>query len=256
LHSQSTSRESNEFLHVAIVLDANGRWAERRGLPRSEGHRAGVEAVRRVVAAAPALDVGTLSLFALSSDNWTRPPDEVEDILACIASYVADDGERLAERGIRLSFPGRRDRVPGDVARALEDAERRTCHGRTMRLRIAVDYSARDILMRAARLGESVLRDREAFRSGIALASGESEPVPDVDLFIRSGGERRFSDFLLFESAYAEIEFLDTAWPDFTAFDLEASLRRFRRRERKFGGLPAHATPKPKHSPLERSAPR
>src|SRR5262245_32099259 len=166
LHSQSTSRESNELLHVAIVLDANGRWAERRDLPRSEGHRAGVEAVRRVVAAAPALDVGTLSLFAMSSDNWSRPTEEVEEILRCAAGYTADDADRLAEGGIRVTFPGRRDRLPANVTRALDEAERRTFYGRTMRLRIAVDYSARDILMRAARLGESVLRDREAFRSG------------------------------------------------------------------------------------------
>ena len=192
---QSTS------LHVAIIMDGNGRWATRRGLPRAAGHRAGVEAVRRMVRAAPDLGITALTLYAFSSDNWSRPPAEVNTLLA---------------QSARLSIIGRRDRLPRSLVTVITDAERATSRGTRIELRIAVDYSA-----------------RAAIRSGALL--------PDVDLLIRTGGEQRLSDFLLWESAYAELWFTDTMWPDFTATDLAAAVKDFRMRDRRFGGLSTQA---------------
>jgi undecaprenyl diphosphate synthase len=241
---QSTSLETHGGatpLHVAIVLDGNGRWAERRGLPRIAGHSAGAESVRRIVEAAPGLGIGTLTLFAFSSDNWRRPEPEISELFRLLVRYLGAETRRCVERGVRLGFPGRRDRLPASLAAAMSAAEARTACGTSLRLRIAVDYSARDLILRAAR-GAAAARDREAFLAALAIAGGEREPAPEVDLFVRTGGERRLSDFLLFECAYAELEFLDVGWPDFKPEHLEACLRRFHARERRFGGLAARST--------------
>jgi undecaprenyl diphosphate synthase len=238
-------------LHVAIIMDGNGRWAVTRGRPRTAGHLAGADAVRRTVEAAPRLGVRTLTLFAFSSDNWKRPDREVRALMGLFRRYLATEAERCAANGIRISVIGRRDRLPGVLVRAIEEAEARTASGRQFWLRIAVDYSARDAILRAAeRLGGTAAApgfsgltgpsgpSREAFSRLLADPPQEG-PVPDVDLLVRTGGEKRLSDFLLWECAYAELVFTDRMWPDFGAADLADAVREFQARERRFGRVPA-----------------
>jgi len=207
---QSTS------LHVAIIMDGNGRWSARRSLPRAAGHRAGADAVRRVVEAAPDAGVAALTLFAFSSDNWKRPPGEVAALMRLFARYLRSETPRLLQNRVRLDVIGRRDRLPAPLVTAIRAAELATGAGTALRLRLAVDYSAR-----------------------AAIAAGET--LPDVDLLIRTGGEQRLSDFLLWECAYAELYFTETMWPDFSAADLTDALRAFHSRQRRFGGLPEAA---------------
>jgi len=224
--------------HVAIIMDGNGRWATRRGLPRSAGHRAGVQAVRKVVEAAPDLGVATLTLFAFSSDNWRRPQGEVKTLMSLLRHYLRADIRELIDNGVRLTVIGRRDRLPGGLAQEIAEVERASAHGQRLHLRVAIDYSSRDaILDAAARWRAERAPSRAAFAA--LLAEPACEAGPDVDLLIRSGGEKRLSDFLLWESAYAELCFVDTLWPDFGADDLRAALAEFHRRERRFGGLGA-----------------
>jgi len=226
--------------HVAIIMDGNGRWATRRGLPRSAGHRAGVQAVRKVVEAAPDLGVATLTLFAFSSDNWRRPQGEVKTLMSLLRHYLRADIRELIDNGVRLTVIGRRDRLPGGLAQEIAEVERASAHGQRLHLRVAIDYSSRDaILDAAARWRAERAPSRAAFAA--LLAEPACEAGPDVDLLIRSGGEKRLSDFLLWESAYAELCFIDTLWPDFGADDLRAALAEFHRRERRFGGLGAPA---------------
>ena len=222
-------------LHVALIMDGNGRWAQGRGRPRTDGHRAGVETVRRVVEAAPGLSIGTLSLYAFSSDNWKRPSAEVTALLGLLRHFLRAEIVRLKQNGVRLTVIGRRDRLPEAVRVAIARAEWETRRGDRLHLRIAVDYSARDALCRAAdRLPEAPTRDDFA----AALAGAMHSPsAPDVDLLVRTGGEQRLSDFLLWECAYAELLFTPILWPDFTAADLAAAVADFRRRSRRFGGL-------------------
>jgi undecaprenyl diphosphate synthase len=209
--TQSTS------LHVAIIMDGNGRWATGRGLPRAAGHRAGAQAVRRVVEAAPGQGVGQLTLFAFSADNWKRPPDEIATLMRLFARHLRTETPRLVANGVRLDVIGRRDRLPAPLGVAIQQAEQATAGGTTLHLRLLVDYSS-----------------REAIRHGPLL--------PDVDLLIRTGGEQRLSDFLLWECAYAELYFTERYWPDFGAADLAAAIREFRSRQRRFGGLPEAAS--------------
>ncbi len=225
-------------LHVGIIMDGNGRWAERRGLPRNAGHEAGVEAIHRVVEAAPEQGVGTLTLYAFSSDNWRRPQAEVSALMALLRRYLAAETARLVESGVRLRVIGRRDRISMVLAHAIGQVERRTASGDRLNLRIAIDYSARDAILDAA---SKACRPEDLTREGFArLITGEAEPC-DVDLLIRTSGEKRLSDFLLWESAYAELHFTDTLWPDFGAAHLGEAIASFRGRERRFGGLPASA---------------
>jgi undecaprenyl diphosphate synthase len=222
--------------HVAIIMDGNGRWATRRGLPRSAGHRAGVKAVRRVVEAAPGLGITALTLFAFSSDNWRRPDPEVRALMGLLRYYLRSDMRELVENGVRVSIIGRRDRLPHGLGQEIAAAERGSAEGRRLHLQIAIDYSSRDaILQAAARWLAAQAPSREAF--GQLLAGPACQASRDVDLLIRSGGEKRLSDFLLWESAYAELCFIDTLWPDFGADDLRAALADFHARERRFGGL-------------------
>lgn len=230
--------------HVAIILDGNGRWAERRGLPRAAGHRAGAEAVRRIVSAAPGLGIGTLTLFAFSSDNWSRPAAEVDALFRILSRYVLYEARECCRQGVRLTFPGRRDRLPRSLAHILLEAEQNTAPGRVLRLRIAIDYSGRDTIVHAAALTKAN-SSRGAFLAALGAAANESEPAPEADLLIRTGGERRLSDFILYEAAYAELDFVEQPWPDFRPADLAASLERFRQRQRRFGGLPDPTTPQP-----------
>jgi undecaprenyl diphosphate synthase len=203
---------SQSPLHVAIILDGNGRWAQRRGLERTAGHRVGAAAVRRTVEAAPELGVGALTLFAFSSDNWKRPPAEVSTLMRLLARHLRTETPRCLEHGIRLRVVGRRDRLAGPLVEAIATAEERTQVGTSLELRLAVDYSS-----------------RHAIETGHLL--------PDVDLLIRTGGEQRLSDFLLWESAYAELYFTDTMWPDFGAAELAAAVTWYHARDRRFGGI-------------------
>jgi undecaprenyl diphosphate synthase len=224
--------------HVAVIMDGNGRWATRRGLPRSAGHRAGVKAVRAVVEAAPGLGIATLTLFAFSSDNWRRPDPEVRALMGLLRHYLRADLRELTENGVRLSVIGRRDRLPNGLSQEIAKVEQASADGQRLHLQIAVDYSSRDAITdAAARWLAAQAPSREAF--GALLAPPACRESPDVDLLIRSGGEKRLSDFLLWESAYAELCFVDTLWPDFGADDLRAAMADFHRRERRFGGLRA-----------------
>ncbi|MGY3132825.1 undecaprenyl diphosphate synthase [Bradyrhizobium sp. USDA 4501] len=225
-------------LHVGIIMDGNGRWATRRGLSRLRGHEAGVEAIRRIVEAAPDQGVGTLTLYAFSSDNWRRPKAEVAALMGLLRFYLANEIAALVRNGVRLTVIGRRDRLPDGIAAAITRAEAETAGGTTLHLRIAIDYSARDaILNAAARAAGAGELSRETLSD---LITGEAG-LRDVDLIIRTSGEKRLSDFLLWEGAYAELHFTERMWPEFDADDLADALGSFHRRERRFGGLTAIA---------------
>jgi undecaprenyl diphosphate synthase len=241
---QSTLAAATGDLHVAIIMDGNGRWAAARGKPRTAGHRAGAAAVRRTVEAAPGLGIGVLTLYAFSSDNWKRPQDEVRTLMRLFRDYLRGQAARCVEKGVALRVIGRRDRLPEDVLSAVRAAEESTSGGTALLLRLAVDYSARDAIAAAAeRLARAAIRDdadgdaRGALSRFLDPQHPDAGPAPDVDLLIRTGGEQRLSDFLLWECAYAELCFLQAMWPDFGAEDLERALSEFRRRERRFGGL-------------------
>jgi len=224
-------------LHVAIISDGNGRWAVARGLPRSAGHRAGAETARRVIEAAPRMGIHTLTLFALSSANWKRPPAEVQGILRLLHEYLLTETTHCMEEGVRLSIIGRRDRLPATLRQAVADSEAATAKGTRLHLRLAVDYSAREAIYHAAcRFYKVTELSPESFSTVLAevLRGGSTE----VDLLIRTGGEQLLSDFLLWECAFAEFVFLQKRWPDFTADDLEAAVNEFNRRERTRGALP------------------
>ena len=226
-------------LHVAIIPDGNGRWASLRGRPRAVGYEAGAEAVRRAVAAAPVLCVDTLTLFAFSSDNWQRPTAEVETLLHVFEDFLAEQACSPATPQPRITVIGRRDRLPTGLRSAIELAESATSNGDGVRLRLAIDYSSRDAILRAAcRMYTAMEVSRESFAERLASATAESETAPDVDLLIRTGGEQRLSDFLLWECAYAELYFTARLWPDFDAADFAAALAEFRSRERRFGRVP------------------
>jgi undecaprenyl diphosphate synthase len=229
-------------MHVAILLDGNGRWAASHGLRRSEGHRAGVEAVRRVVRAAPALGIGTLTLYAFSSDNWGRPLSEVNALLTLLEEYFRTEAAKCAAENVRLRVIGRRDRIPPTLAEAIQTAERLTANCRGLQLRIAVDYSSRDAILRAAcwMISSLEVSERE-FSRRLGDVTHAGGPASDVDLLIRTGGERRLSDFMLWECAYAELLFTPRMWPEFEAADLAAAVQDFLSRERRFGRLPEAA---------------
>jgi undecaprenyl diphosphate synthase len=234
---QSTLNQTN-FLHVAIIMDGNGRWATRQGFRRSAGHQAGADAVRRVVEAAPSLGISALTLFAFSSDNWRRPREEVSALMGLLRHYLRAEIRALVDNGARLVVIGRRDRLPSGLAEEIAAAERASAAGQKLDLRIALDYSSRDSILNAAAAWRAERTPSHA-EFGRLLAGLRGEPSLEVDLLIRSGGEKRLSDFLLWECAYAELCFVDTLWPDFGAGDLRAALADFHRRERRFGGVPA-----------------
>jgi undecaprenyl diphosphate synthase len=219
-------------LHVAVIMDGNGRWARRQGLPRIAGHRAGAEALREIVEAAPALDIGILTAYAFSSDNWKRPAEEVRALMVLLAWYLEEETPRLKAHDVRLTVIGRRDRLPDQLAAAIEEAERATRGGSRLHLRLAIDYSARDAILRATEKCGGAHITQERFEELL----GEARPV---DLLIRTGGEQRLSDFLLWECAYAELVFTPRMWPEFDRGALGQALHEFRRRDRRFGALTA-----------------
>jgi len=246
---QRTLEAARHGLHVAIIMDGNGRWAAARGKARTAGHRAGAKAVRRTVEAAPGVGIGTLTLYAFSSDNWKRPPDEVSTLIRLFRDYLSGQTARCVEKGVELRVIGRRDRLPADVLTAVRTAEEATAGGPALLLRLAVDYSARDAIVAAAeRIGLAGVATgaaggvREAFERLLDPEHPAAGPVPEVDLLIRTGGEQRLSDFLLWECAYSELYFTPMMWPDFGTEQLEEALAAFRRRERRFGGLASVAT--------------
>jgi undecaprenyl diphosphate synthase len=229
-------------LHVAILLDGNGRWAAARGLARSEGHRAGVAAVRRIVRVASSCGIGTLTLYAFSANNWERPAAEVSALLALLEDYLRAEAPECAAHGVRLRVIGRRDRIPASLVDAINAAERVTATGRALELRIALDYSSREAILRASCWMMSCLEVTESeFSRRLAQVTHAGTSVQEVDLLIRTGGERRLSDFMLWECAYAELLFAPKMWPDFEAADLEAAVEDFLGRERRYGRLPQTA---------------
>ncbi len=222
-------------LHVGIIMDGNGRWAESMGRTRSRGHVQGARTARSVVEHAPSLGIGVLTLYAFSADNWKRPAAEVRCLMRLLQVYLRSQTERCVENGIRVEVIGRRDRLPPVVVREISAAEGLTARGERLLLRLAIDYSARDAILAAALAGPS---SRREFAWGLDRAVHAHTPVPDLDLVVRTGGERRLSDFLLWECAYAELIFSDVPWPAFSMEDLEAAVREFYDRDRRFGGVP------------------
>ena len=230
---------AGRLLHVAVIPDGNGRWAAARGLPRTAGHQAGVESVRRLVAAASSLDIGVLSLYVFSADNWERPQAEVLGLLVLLERFFTEEGQNFREAGVRVRAIGRRDRLPQGLRASIASIEKLTAAGRRLQLRLAIDYSAQDAILRAAcRMISSLEISRREFARVLGLANYNDGPAPDVDLVIRTGGEQRLSDFLLWESAYAELVFSPKLWPDFQAADLEAAVEEFHHRDRRFGRIP------------------
>jgi len=235
------NEESNlgEGLHLAIIMDGNGRWAKRRGLPRTAGHRKGAKAVRRTVEAAGDFGVETLTLYAFSSDNWQRPVEEVATLMQLFERYLGSETERCIKHGVRLNVIGRRDRLSSGLVRAIEKAEAATADGSALHLRLAVDYSARHAIATAASMFRPPGAVTPELFSELLNRAVNSEPAaPDVDLLIRTSGEQRLSDFLLWECAYAELAFTNCLWPDFGKAQVEDALRLFQQRERRFGTLP------------------
>jgi undecaprenyl diphosphate synthase len=232
-----SSSHLQDGLHVAIIMDGSGRWARARGLARSAGHRAGVEAVRRVVAEAPELGIGTLTLHCFSSDNWQRRPEEVATLFNIFEDYLRNERVQWLAAGVRVSVLGRRDRIPDTLreAIALSEAETRAC--RRLHLRLAIDYSSREAMLGAA-VRLKMVRDLPEFAFPRALTSARAGAAADVDLLIRTGGEQRLSDFMLWECAYAELYFTPVPWPDFGAEGLAAAMEEFHSRDRRFGRIP------------------
>jgi undecaprenyl diphosphate synthase len=227
-------------LHVGIIMDGNGRWARAQGLPRWRGHVAGVDSVRDVVRGAPDLGITTLTLYAFSSDNWKRPSAEVGRLFWLLREYCRRECAELLENGVRVTHLGRRDRIPKAALRALEEVERATARGTRLHLRLAIDYGSRWAITDATQtIGRWVAQGRldptditpEVVRRHVAGGT------PDPDLLIRTAGEQRLSDFLLWEAAYAELYFTSVLWPDFRKADLAVALSDFHRRERRFGGI-------------------
>jgi undecaprenyl diphosphate synthase len=233
---QAGAPQAPRRIHVAIISDGNGRWATARGLPRSAGHRAGAQSARAIIAAAPRMGIHTLTLFALSSANWKRPEAEVAGILRILHEYLLTETQHCMEEGIRLSVIGRRDRLSATLRQTIIDSEAATAQGTRLHLRLAVDYSARNAIYNAAcRFYKATELSEDSFNRVLAEARGGAA---DVDLLIRTGGEQRLSDFLLWECAFAEFMFLHKRWPDFTVEDLQTAIHEFNCRERTRGALP------------------
>jgi undecaprenyl diphosphate synthase len=225
-------------MHIAIIMDGNGRWAAERNLPRHAGHRAGARAVETVVRAAAQQGPGTLTLYAFSCDNWYRPRPEVDALFGLLRRYLLTQTDRCRAESIRLNVIGRRDRLSAALLAQIEHSERLTAHCTGLHLRLAIDYSSRRVLIEAGRrLRDLPLEDTSQYLSFLAAADHSQPAAPEVDLLIRTGGERRLSDFLLWECAYAELHFVDCLWPDFDAAAFAHALEEFARRQRRFGRI-------------------
>jgi len=229
--------------HIAIIMDGNGRWAKSRGLPRIAGHRRGADAVRKVIRSAGELGVPVLTLFAFSTENWTRPADEVNDLMGLLRHYLRHELEELGRNGAKLRVIGDRDRLAKDIQKDISDAEARTRTNTRIDVNICINYGARDEILRATRNLARKVAAGEVAVDKIDEARFERElltaGVPDPDLLIRTSGEQRISNFLLWQCAYAELVFVDTLWPDFGKEHLEKAITEFRKRERRYGGVGA-----------------
>jgi undecaprenyl diphosphate synthase len=227
--------------HVAIIMDGNGRWAAARGLPRGEGHRRGVDAVRRTVRAAMDLGIPHVTLFSFSSENWSRPPTEVDFLFGLFRLYIRRDVAELHQRGVRITVIGRREGLPGDILRMIRETEERTAGNSRLELIFAFNYGSRDEIVRAvrsmAREVKAGLLEPEAISESTVAEHLDTKTFPDPDLIIRTSGELRLSNFLLWQSAYAELVFLPVFWPDFGREALEAAIVEFSRRSRRYGGM-------------------
>ncbi len=226
-------------VHVAIIMDGNGRWAKSRGLPRTAGHRRGVEAVRETVKAAVDLGIGYLTLYGFSSENWNRPPPEVDDLMGLLRFYLRSEIAELHRQGVRLRSIGDRARLSPDIVRLIEEAEERTCGNAKLNLTIALSYGGRNEILRAV---QKIAADVESGRlraDAVDAAAVEQRlftlGLPDPDLVIRTSGEQRISNFLLWQSAYSELVFDDCLWPDFGRENLRRAVEEFQRRERRYG---------------------
>lgn len=231
--------------HVAIIMDGNGRWAKARHLPRVMGHRAGVAAVRGIVRAAPELGIEYLTLYGFSSENWKRPRTEVNDLMGLLRMYIRDDLDELHRNGVEIRVIGAKTHLEGDIIELIEQAQSRTKGNPKLKLIIAFNYGGQDEIVEAARrIAEDVAAgklapdaiNRDVFASYLATAG-----TPDPELVIRTSGERRLSNFLIWQTAYSEFVFTDTLWPDFTKTHLAAAIREFQGRDRRFGGVSAAA---------------
>jgi undecaprenyl diphosphate synthase len=235
----------NPIKHVAVIMDGNGRWAEQRGMPRWKGHEAGADSVRRVTEAACREGVPVLSLFAFSNENWKRPSKEVDILFRLLRRYLATEKESLIKHDIRLSAFGRRDRLSSEVGEALAAVEEATRFGSRLHLRLALDYGSRQEMIEAVRaLGRRIARGElipEQIDEDSLLHAFPGETVPDPDLIIRTAGERRLSNFLLWQAAYSEFHFCSKLWPDFEETDFLEALDDYHSRTRKFGALPQAA---------------
>jgi undecaprenyl diphosphate synthase len=230
----------NSVNHLAIIMDGNGRWAEQRGMPRWRGHEMGVHAVRRITEAACRRDIPILTLFAFSSENWKRPGIEIQILFALLQQYLKSERTNLLENGIRISAFGRRDRLPDAVLKILGQTENATQHGSRLHLRIALDYGARYEIVETARALAQAVAEQKMHLSQITeatFADSISSSVPDPDLIIRTAGEQRISNFLLWQAAYSEFYFCEKCWPDFDESDLDEALADFQTRTRRFGAL-------------------
>jgi len=240
-HVRPQPTQAQSGIHVAIIMDGNGRWANARGRPRTAGHIAGARVVRKIVEAAPDCGIGMLTLYAFSADNWARPSREVALLMRLFRRYLVAETDRCVTNDVRMRIIGRRDRIPSELLRAIKAAEEATRHGTRLDLRIAVDYSSRDALVRAAQhLRHDNITREELSRAMCKVDHWDGE-CRDVDLLIRTGGEQRLSDFLLWECAYAELYFTDRRWPDFGPADLASAVKEFHSRERRFGTVPEAA---------------
>ena len=226
--------------HVAIIMDGNGRWATERGWPRLVGHRRGAERVRSIVEAAPGLGIRYLTLYAFSTENWKRSTEEVIGLMTIFARYIESEADRLNREGVRMRFIGGRDRLDKKLQKLMAGIEKKTRNNDLLHLTVAINYGGRDELARAARkLAEDAVAGRieaGAIDEHALEERLDTHDLPDPDLVIRTSGESRISNYLLWQSAYAEYEFTDTLWPDFTPAELELILSRFVQRERRFGG--------------------
>ena len=232
------AKPAGSGLHVGIIMDGNGRWATARGMPRTAGHWAGVEAVRRTCRAAPGLGIAALTLFAFSADNWKRTPEEVAGMMDILRHYLGHETASFVEAGVRVSVIGRRDRIPADLAETIERVEAATRGGARLHVRIAVDYCGRESILRAVeRIGGGPVPGS----AGFSALVDDGRSAGDVDLVVRTSGERRLSDFMPWEAAYAEILFLPVMWPDFDEGHLRGAVEDFSLRERRFGGTPVAA---------------
>lgn len=239
--SEDASADQPGPRHAAIIMDGNGRWAKSRGRPRSFGHKRGVETVRRTVEDAGDLGVRYLTLFSFSTENWSRPADEVGALFELLKHYVEADLEGLAQRGVRIRIIGRRDNLGPDLVAIIDRAEARTCENTDFHLTIAFNYGGRDELRRAsqaiARAAASGALDPDQLDETVLSGFLDTADLPDVDLMIRTSGEQRISNFLLWQAAYAELVFLEVLWPDFDRQDLARAIDTYRQRSRRYGGV-------------------